>query len=317
MADVPALLADARAHLLARRADRPQPARDDKALAAWNGLAIAALADAAMQLASADPDGAARYRDAARRAAETIVGGLLASDGTLARSWKDGRATGNGVLEDHAFLAEGLLALYEATGDERWFAIARSLADRMLDHFADPAGGFFDTGDDHERLVTRPKDLQDNAIPSGNATAVAVLLRLEAWTGEGRYRAAATAALRLVVPFVVRYPTGFAQWLSAMDQALAPVIEIAIVGAPDDPATAGLVAETRRGYRPNQVVSVSPDPGASVVPLLADRVAVGGRATAYVCRSFTCRLPVGDPDALRARLHEAVGPVAGMVGPTG
>ncbi len=317
VADVPALLADARARLLVRRADRPQPARDDKALAAWNGLAIAALADAAMHLGATDPDGADRYRDAALRAADTIVSGLLAEDGTLARSWKDGRATGSGVLEDHAFLAEGLLALYEATGDERWFAIARSLADRVLDHFADPAGGFFDTGDDHERLVTRPKDLQDNAIPSGNAMAVTVLLRLEAWTGEARYRAAATAALRLVVPFVVRYPTGFAQWLSAMDQALAPVVEVAIVGALDDPATTGLMAETRRGYRPNQVVSVAADPRASVVPLLADRVALDGRPTAYVCRSFTCRLPVGDPAALRAQLLEAVGPVAGMAGPTG
>ncbi len=187
----------------------------------------------------------------------------------------------------------------------------------MLDHFADPAGGFFDTGDDHERLVTRPKDLQDNAIPSGNATAVAVLLRLEAWTGEGRYRDAATAALRLVVPFVVRYPTGFAQWLRAIDQALAPVIEVAIVGAPDDPTTAELVAETRRGYRPNQVVSVSADPGTSVVPLLADRVAVDGRPTAYVCRSFTCRLPVGDPDALRAQLLDAFGTGTGMASQNG
>ena len=172
-------------------------------------------------------DAAERYREAAEQAAETIVGGLLAADGALSRSWKDGRATGQGVLEDYADLADGLLALYEATFDERWFTTARGLMDRVLARFADPAGGFFDTADDHERLVTRPKDLQDNAVPSGNAIATLVLLRLAALTGEGRYRDAAERALRTVVSFVDRYPTGFAQWLSAMDLALAPVVEVA------------------------------------------------------------------------------------------
>ena len=296
-------LADARARLLARRRDRPQPARDDKALAAWNGLAIAALADASVALAADDPDAAARYRGAAERAARTIVDGLLADDGTLRRSWKDGRAVGNGVLEDYTHLADGLLALYEATFDERWFTTARALMDRVLARFADPAGGFFDTADDHERLVTRPKDVQDNAVPSGNAMAVRVLLRLASWTGEGGYRDAAERAMRAVVPFAVRYPTGFGQWLSAMDLALAPAVEVAIVGPLDDPATTGLLAETRRGFRPNQVVSVSSDPAASAVPLMAERVALDGRPTAYVCRSFVCRLPVTDPEALRAQLE--------------
>ncbi len=231
--EVAARLADARALLLARRAERPQPARDDKALAAWNGLAIAAFADAAVALAASDPDAAARYRSAAERAVGAIVGGLVAPDGSLGRSWKDGRAVGRGVLEDYADLSDGLLALYEATFDERWFEIARALMDRVLGHFADPAGGFFDTADDHERLVTRPKDVQDNAVPSGNAMAARVLLRLAAWTGVGTYRDAAEAAMRTVVPYVVRYATGFAQWLSAMDLAVAPAIEVAIVGAPD------------------------------------------------------------------------------------
>ena len=209
-------LAEARARLLTRRSARPQPARDDKALAAWNGLAIAAFADAGRLL------GEPRYVTAATRAAEAITAGLLAADGSLARSWKDGRATGQGVLEDYADLAEGLLALYEATFDERWFVVARALMDRVLARFADPAGGFFDTADDHERLVTRPRDPQDNAVPSGNAMAATVLLRLAAWTGEGRYRDAAELALRTVTGYVARYPTGFAQWLVAMDFALAP-----------------------------------------------------------------------------------------------
>jgi uncharacterized protein len=303
-AEVAARLAEARTRLLARRADRPQPARDDKALAAWNGLAIAALADALVALGTADPRAAAGYRTAAERAATTIVDGLLGEDGSLRRSWKDGRAVGSGVLEDYTHLADGLLALYEATFDERWFGTAQGLMDRVLARFADPAGGFFDTADDHERLVTRPKDVQDNAIPSGNAMAARVLLRLAAWTGDGAYRAAAERALRSVVPFVARYPTGFAQWLGAMDLAVQPIVEVAVVGAPDDPATAVLVAEARSGYRPNQVVSAVAGPGLSRIPLLLDRVAVDGRPTAYVCRAFVCRLPVRDADALRDQLAD-------------
>ena len=299
-------LAEARVRLLARRGERPQPARDDKALAAWNGLAIAAFADASAALAATHPEPAAGYREAAERAAGTIVDGLLAADGSLGRSWKDGRAVGSGVLEDYTHLADGLLALYEASFDEKWFEIARALMDRVLAHFTDPAGGFFDTADDHERLVTRPKDVQDNAVPSGNAMAARVLFRLAAWTGEGSYRDAAERAVRAVVPFVTRYPTGFAQWLSAMDLALAPVVEVAIVGDPGDATTAALVAETRRGFRPNQVSAVSADPAASAIPLMAERVAIDGRPTAYVCRAFVCRLPVGDAPGLRAQLDAAV-----------
>ena len=305
-AEVAARLADARTRLLARRGVRPQPARDDKALAAWNGLAIAAFADAAVALAGIDPEAAARYRAAAERAAATIVDGLLAPDGPLGRSWKDGRAVGSGVLEDYANLADGLLALYEATFEERWFTTARALMDRVLTRFADSSGGFFDTADDHERLVMRPKDVQDNAVPSGSAMAARVLLRLAAWTGEGAYRDAAESALRSVVPLVARYPTGFAQWLSAMDLALAPVVEIAIVGAPEDPLTRLLLAEARRGFRPNQVVSVAADPASSAVPLLLDRIAVDGGPTAYVCRGFVCRLPVTDASALRVQLDAVV-----------
>jgi hypothetical protein len=298
-------LADARARLLERRATRLQPARDDKALAAWNGLAIAALADAAVALGAIDPAASDRYREAASRAAAVMVDGLVGPDGKLGRSWKDRRASGSGVLEDHAHLADGLLALYEATFDERWFTTARALMDRVLAHFADPAGGWFDTADDHERLVARPKDVQDNAVPSGNAMAARVLLRLAAWTGDGRYRSAAERAFRTVVPFVARYPTGFAHWLAAIDLALAPIAEVAIVGAADDTSTAALRTEALSRYRPNQVTAWAPDgPGAaaSAIPLLHDRVAVDGRATAYVCEGFTCRLPVTDPAALAAQL---------------
>ena len=300
-------LASGRERLLQRRTERPQPARDGKALAAWNGLAIAAFAEAAVAFLSSDPDTAARYRVAAERAAAAITSGLLAPDGSLGRSWKDGRATGRGVLEDYTHLADGFLSLYETSFDEESFEIARRMIDRVLEHFADPAGGFFDTADDHERLVTRPKDVQDNAIPSGNAMAARVLLRLAAWTGEARYRDAAERAMRVVVPFVERYATGFAQWLSAMDLAIASAVEVAIVGAPDDPATAALLAEARRGFRPNQVVSVAASPAESHVPLLRDRVALDDRPTAYVCRGFVCRLPVTDAAALREQLEAGAG----------
>jgi hypothetical protein len=295
-AEVAARLSQARSALRARRSERPQPARDDKALAAWNGLAIAAYADA--YAAGLD----ARYGAAAERAATAILGGLRLPDGRLRRSWKDGRASADGVLEDYTHLAEGLLALYEATFDERWFAAARELADAVLDHFTDPAGGFFDAADDAERLVSRPKDLQDNAIPSGGAMAATVLLRLAALTGEGRYRDAAEAAVSHVVEVAPRHPTFFGQWLGALDLALADVAEIGIVGAPDDPETQALIAVARQGLRPHQVLAVSGEPDGSAVPLLRGRTFLDGRPAAYVCRNFACRRPVSDPADLAAVL---------------
>ena len=292
-------LAGARARLLERRATRPQPARDGKALAAWNGLAIAALAEAGRLL------GEERYTFAATRAAETVTAGLLDADGALSRSWKDGRAVGQGTLEDYADLAEGLLALYETTFEERWFTIARALMDRVLERFTDAdGGGFFDTGDDHERLITRPKDLQDNAVPAGGSMAATVLLRLAAWTGEARYSDAAELAIGAVVPLLPRYPTAFGQWLVAATFLAADISEIAIVGDPTDPDTRSMLEEARSRWRPFTVLAAAaPEAIASpVVPLLADRPAIDGRPTAYVCRGFVCDLPVTDAAALRTRL---------------
>jgi len=303
--DREAALAADRARLLAARRSRPQPARDDKALAAWNGMAIAALADGGRLLEAVDATAADRYRDAAVAAAEAILAGLRRPDGRLGRSWKDGRSSGEGVLEDYADLADGLLALYEATFDERWFVVARELADTILDHFADPAEGFFDTADDHEVLVTRPKDPQDNATPSGGSMATRVLLRLAALTGERRYRDAADKALATVTPFLARYPTGFGNWLSAATLAVTGIVELAIVGDPAEPATRALVAAARDGEPPNLVVAVSADPDASAIPLLAGRSMIDGRPTAYVCRDFACRLPVTDPTALVDQLRAA------------
>jgi len=302
-------LAAFRATLLVARDHRPQPARDDKALASWNGLAIGAFADAA---ALVDGPEANRYRAIAERAAGTLLEGLLRSDRRLRRSWKDGRAIADGVLEDHAHLADGLLALYGATFDERWFVAARGLADAILERFADPAGGFFDTADDAETLITRPKDIQDNAIPSGGAMAATVLLRMAALTGEGRYRAAAEGAIRGAAEFAPQHPTFFAQWLIALDLATRPIVEVAIVGPSDDPATGALLEVVRRAHQARRVVAAGPGDGAafdgapSAIPLLADRTTIDGRPTAYVCRGFVCRLPVADPAALAAQLTEEV-----------
>jgi uncharacterized protein len=283
-----AALAGARAVLLETRSHRAQPARDDKALAAWNGLAIAAFAEAGRFL------GEERYTATAVAATESIVGGLLDDSGVLRRSWKDGRAVGAGVLEDYSHLAEGLLALYEATFDERWFTLARGLADAILERFADPEGGFFDTAIDHERLITRPKDPQDNAVPSGAAMAATVLLRLAALTGEGRYRDAAERAIGTVAPLMTRYPTGFAQWLVAASFVAGDSVEVAVVGDPSEASTRALLEPAWATWRPFQVMAAAPPDAAmtSAIGLLHDRPLIDDRPTAYVCRDFVCSLPV-------------------------
>ena len=288
----------ARDVLFAARQKRPQPTRDDKVLTAWNGLAIAAFAHAAA--AFDEP----RLAAVAARAADLLLTRVRDADGRLSRSWKDGRALHAGTLEDYTFLCDGLLALYQATFDERWFVAARSLADAVLAHFADPAGGFFDTADDHESLITRPKGLQDNAIPSGGAMAAEVLLRLAAFTGDARYRDAAESALRGALPYARRYPTAFAQWLNALTLAVGDVVEIAIAGDPKTPDARALLEVARSTYRPLCVLAAG-SASDTQVPLLADRPLRDGRATAFVCRHFACRAPVTEPIDLAAQLTSA------------
>jgi uncharacterized protein YyaL (SSP411 family) len=307
------LLGQARAALLAVRDRRPQPARDEKALAGWNGLMVAAFADAAALLASEEDPGAAaaatRYLAIAERAADRLLAVLRTPDGRFLRSWKDARARHAGTLEDQACMADGLLALYEATGDERWFRAAHDTVDAILGHFADPAGGFLDTADDAEPLLARPRSLQDNAVPSGGAMTACVLLRLAALMGEGRHADAAEAAIGTVGAAAATHPTAFAQWLAAIDWLVGPVDEIAIVGEASDPRTARLAAFARGaprhlGWRPRQVVAIGPDPAASAVALLQGRFALRGAPTAFVCRNFACRQPVTEPEALAAILAD-------------
>jgi uncharacterized protein YyaL (SSP411 family) len=288
-------LAAARTKLFALRQQRQQPARDDKVLTAWNGLMIAALADAAVAFESA------RWADLAERAADLLLRSARDEPGRLRRSFKDGQARQAGVLEDYADLADGLLALYAATFVERWFVAARDLVEVVLAHFADPQGGFFDTADDHEALLARPKGLQDNALPSGNAMMVNVLLRLAALTGDERYRTAADGALEVVAPYSARYPAAFAQWLNGRYLTVAGIAEIAIIGDQAAPSTGALLDVVRAAYRPASVVALgSGRPGQ--VPLLVERAMVGGQPTAYVCRDFACRQPVTNPADLAAQL---------------
>ena len=295
------LLNDARRKLFEARERRVKPHRDEKVLAAWNGLMLAAFAEAARDRSLADR--AAAYRSAAERNAAFLLRAMRNPQGQLLRTWKEGQAKLNAYLEDYACVMEGLLELYQTTFDEQWFVAARELADILIAHYTDPAGGFFDTSDDHEALITRPKDLQDNAVPSGNAIASTVLLKLAAFTGEDRYYRHAESLLGVLQPAIAQAPLGFAQWLCALDFSVSQPREIAIVGDVRSGDTQALLDIVRAGYRSNQVVALAqPDRSGSVIPLLQDRATLSGQATAYVCRRFVCQHPTTDPTILRQQL---------------
>ena len=284
-----------RAKLLAAREQRVRPGLDDKRLAAWNALMIAALADAGAVLQRGD------YVDAARAAAGFVLERMRGPDGRLLRTFNAGVARLNAYLEDHAFLVEALLVLYEATFEERWFTAARGLADTIVERFADAErGGFFSTADDHEKLIARRKDLEDSPIPSGGSSAALGLLRLAALTGEQRYAQAAEGQLALLHEVAARHPTAFGHLLQAIDFHLAPSREVALVG--DDAGIEQLAAVVRERQRPHVVVAGGPGEGPTAVPLLEQRAPVDGRAAAYVCERFACRRPVTEPDELRALL---------------
>ena len=283
--------------LFERRAGRIRPGLDDKVITAWNGLMIAAFAEAARALDRDD------YLVTATSAAEFCTTELWRDGGRLWRTWKDGRARFNAYLEDYACLAEGLLELYQTTFDDRWFLAAQVLADATLEHFQDPEGGFFDTSNDHEQLVTRPKNVQDNATPSGGSMAITVLGRMHALTGEARYLDAAERALTAVGPGATSYPTAFAQWFGAADFLVGQPVGIAVVG--DRADRQDLLAVIRETYRPRAVVAAADDAAAAGIPLLQNRQTLDGQAAAYVCHGFACKLPTADPDTVRELLAEA------------
>jgi len=282
---VPDRLAEIRAALYAARSRRIRPGLDDKQLTAWNALMISALAQAGAALERAD------YVAAAARAAEFLLG--RRDDGRLLR-------TGQipAYLDDHAYLLEALLTLYEATFDPRWYREARALADTMIERFADDeTGGFFTTAADHSEGFARRKDLDDSPVPAGGSSAAFGLLRLARLTGEFEYERRALGVLRVLAPIVGRHPHGFGHVLQAIDFYLAPVREVAIVG--DGPGVAALARVVRGAHRPHVVLAGGAADG---VPLLEGRTDVGGRPAAYVCEHFSCRAPVTEADALEAAL---------------
>jgi uncharacterized protein YyaL (SSP411 family) len=219
------------------------------------------------------------------------------------RSWKDGRARIKGYLEDYAMVGAGLLSLYEATFDRRWLDRSRALAEEAIRLFWDEEReAFFDTGADQESLVVRPRNLFDNAVPSGTSVAIEWLLRLAVHLGEERYEALARRALRPMADLMTRYPSGFARYLAALDFSLGPVAEVALVWPAGQPPDA-LLAPVFGRYRPNRVVAGCADGEApGDLPLLAGKRAVDGRPTAYVCQHYTCQAPTTDPGELERQL---------------
>ena len=288
--------ADVRARLLTARAGRPQPHRDDKVVTAWNGLAVAALADLGGQ------SGDQRYVAAAARAAAFLLDTHLV-DGRLRRSSRGGVA-GNavGVADDYGDLAEGLLALHQATGEPRWLLAAGDLLDVALARFAAPDGGFHDTADDAEALFTRPRALGDNVEPSGTTSVAGALLTYGALTGSTRHLDAASAAVDSVGAVAAQNPR-FAGWALAVAEARAAgPLQVAVVGT--GPDADALLAVARASTSPG-LVAVAGEPDATGIPLLADRPLVDGRAAAYVCRGFVCDRPTTDTDELRRQLQAA------------
>ncbi|MFL6238747.1 MAG: thioredoxin domain-containing protein [Actinomycetes bacterium] len=286
-----------RARLLAIRAQRVPPTRDDKVVAAWNGLAIAGLAEAGLLFERAD------LVDAARAAADLVLRVHMGGN-ALRRTSRDGKSGDSlGVLEDHGDLAEGLLALYAVTGEIRWYDAAAQLLDVVLDRFADGDGGFYDTRDDAERLVRRPRDPTDNATPSGASASAGALLTYAALSGSQRHRNAAVTAVGGLAEVIRRFPR-HAGWSAAVAEAvLAGPVEVAIVGDTTDPATLDLLRTAVRATSPGAAVAIG-SPGGVGVPLLADRGLVDGRPAAYVCRNFACERPVTDPAELARSLAE-------------
>jgi len=281
-----ALEPELRARLFEERERRRKPLPDDKAIASWNGLALAALSEAGRRLGRND------YLDAARSLGEFLLGPLSTAEGRLYRSWRAGQARHAGVLEDYADVANGLYELHAATGELRWLEESRRLAVLAVDLFGDRAdGGFFLTPRDGEELVARKKDFDDHPTPSGNSMLAYVLLRLSRLWGDQELERQAVGVFRFVAPLLPRAPSAFGHALNALDFHFSPPREIAIVGPPDSEVARAALAP----FDPNAVVAFGPS---NEVPLLAGKDLVDGRPAVYVCEGFACQAPVTEALAL-------------------
>ncbi len=302
--DAAEILDGGRTKLFAEREKRVKPGLDDKILASWNGLAMAAFAECGIVFERQD------FIDAAKKNAEFIMNSMSEVDtaqhlNRLKRTYRNGEAKLNAYLEDYSFVIDGLLWVYEADGHERYFYEASVLTATMNALFNDENGvGFFATSSDHESLIHRPKDWDDNAIPSGNSVALEVLLKWDAINGDRKHSSFAMKLLRKIGSMLENHPYSFARMLGVLDFYLAEVKEIAIIGAPEDPATQALKRTLYGSYRPNKVVSVADRPiGADPArALLANRELLEGKPTVYVCQNFTCQRPVNTPEELGEQL---------------
>lgn len=291
-----ARVASVRERLLAARERRARPGRDDKVVAAWNGLAIAALAETGAYFDRPD------LIEAATEAADLLVRLHMDQHGRLGRTSLGGVRGGHaGVLEDYADVAEGFLALSAVTGEGVWVDFAGLLLDTVLRHFAAEDGTLYDTADDAEALIRRPQDPTDNAAPSGWTAAAGALLSYAAVTGSARHREAAERALGVVKALGARVPRFIGWGLAVAEARLDGPREVAVVGPDDDPSTRALHRAALLGTAPGAVVAVG-EPGSEEVPLLSDRPLLEGRPAAYVCRHFTCDAPTADAEALAAKL---------------
>jgi uncharacterized protein YyaL (SSP411 family) len=292
-----AAIAEARKRLFTARSRREPPARDEKILTSWNALLIGALAEAGRVLD--EP----RYLEAAGAAAE-FLWGQVRQDGRLLHGWAKGHAKQDAFLDDHAFLAAALLDLYEASGDARWLTRARELVGALETRFHDAErGGYFFTPHDGELLIVRSMSGADGAIPSGSAVAAVALLRLHAFTGEDHLRARAEELLHLYHAAAAENPFAYTTYLEALERWAEGPIEVVIVGGREASDSRALWRTVATRYLPHRTL-VRVEPGAGDVPAVArDRPAVEGRATAYVCRGFTCSSPVHTPEELRALLE--------------
>lgn len=293
-------IAAVKARLYAVRGERVPPGLDDKILASWNGMMLASLAEAARVLERDD------YAAAAECAGEFLLAAMMDDRGRLYRSHKDGQSKLNGYLEDYANVIDALLELYQLSFDEKWFVEACRLADIVLERFKTGDGGFYDTSDDHEALIIRPRNLQDNVTPSGNAMMAKQLLRLSAYTGEARYDQTARGILKLLTDAMAQYPQAFAESLNATDMLVQGMAEVAVVGDSRTEAAKAILDVLRRPFRPNVITAWASGDVAEhkTIPLLSYRLMRGGRATVYVCRDFACQLPVTSAAETAALLAE-------------
>jgi len=295
--DASAVLAGVRERLLAARAGRVRPHRDEKVIAGWNGLMLRAFAEAGRVLDRPDllsiAEANARFLLSRMRTGER-----------MRRSYKDGRATLAGYLEDQAAVADGLLSLYEATFETRWLDEVRRLMRETLAAFWDaPRGAFFDTAADQEQLVVRPQDVTDNATPSGTSMAVDVLLRGGRLLGEDSWIAIARSSLERLAPTAAKAPLAFGRLLAALDFELGRPVELAVIGPLADAKTRRLLDVARLRYLPNRLLAAAPDGDGRGIPLLAERRALNGAATAYLCEGFVCQSPTTDPAELQRQLE--------------